>query len=89
MAREVTAAELAGAQINASEEGQRGEDRRGLCFQTKALPEGGCVVPIPEETSSPGGPWGPGAHLPCGPLLPALGSAAFYPGGWEEDGTDF
>lgn len=93
MVREVTAMELAGAQINANEGEQWGEERRGgLCFQTKALPERRMPsVPVP-ETSSPGGPLG--AEEPICPAvpspLPALGSAPpSTQEGVGEDGTDF
>lgn len=93
MVREVTAMELAGAQINANEGEQWGEGRRGgLCFQTKALPERRMPsVPV-AETSSPGGPLG--AEEPICPAvpspLPALGSAPpSTQEGVGEDGTDF
>lgn len=48
------------------------------------------VVPIP-ETSSPGGPWGPGAHLPCGPLpSQPWGQPRLLPRrGWEKMAQTF
>lgn len=89
---EVTAMELAGAQINAN--GGRWEGRgpaRGCARRQRLSQNGECPRPR-QETSSPGGP--PGAPEPTCPavpsLLPALGSAPpSTRRGWEKMAQTF
>lgn len=85
--REVTAKELAGAQINANEGKAVGRGTaRGCAFRQRLSHNGECPASLSQTLAAWAvAPWGlrsPGAHLPCSPLpSPGPGvSSAFHPG---------